>query len=351
MSKSHTSRLCTFLGALCIIGAIAPPLFAQNIQIAILRGDYELVKGFLDDGVSPDSYNSSGFAPIHSAVRAGRIDLARLILDYGGDINIQSLSNIDGGQAALHIAARNGYFDLLRLLLERNADPNIQDDVGNTPLHDAAISGDRTIARALVLAGADVNALNNDGRSVLQVADAALRSFDLSGIVFRVPITVSSQIDIDDLLDPASNIGTNALLRGDIEVGFSVLFPLGDSTVSMGPEMGVSIPIASLVAGGLILHVPIRAVVIFAPTRNINIDVLAGIELNIWNEERIKFTDLTFEIGARLDARGFLVGLQYTLPFAIPFGDPQVAYSSLNSYVANYWQNALTLSVGYRIEI
>lgn len=143
---------------------------AQNIHLVTLEGNYRAVVRALDQGESPDSYNRTGFAPIHSASRQGRTDIVRLLLDRGGTVDIRSQTRVDGGQAALHVAARNGHGALVAFLLSRDADPNIQDNRGNTPLHDAAISGDPAITRSLIRAGASVVTRNNQGQTVLEVA-------------------------------------------------------------------------------------------------------------------------------------------------------------------------------------
>lgn len=360
MNKLFLRRVRVLVVSLCVIGGamlLPAAVFAQqseNIHIAVLQADYDAVKGFLDDGVSPDSFNSTGFAPLHSAARANRADIVVLLLSYDGDVNIQSRTRIDPAQGGLHIAARNGYRGLVELLLSRGADPNIQDSRGNTPLHDAAISGDVTVARALVRGGADVTVRNSAGEDVLAVAAESLGAGVFSRNQFAIPITISSQIDFDDL---TPSIGTgliSGLLRSDVEIGFSALFPLGESIVFIGPEVGVSIPIVPLFAETVIIRIPLRAVMSFAFNYNVSLDLLVGTEFNIWSDATIQFADLTFDIGARVDLSGFLLGLNYTLPVAVALGEPQftnVSGTGVRSYTEQYWQNALTLSLGYRIRL
>ena len=66
-------------------------------------------------------------------------------------------------QAALHIAATKGLVDMARVLLETGANVNALDADRNTPLHLAAKNGRLECARALLLAGASANALNAKG--------------------------------------------------------------------------------------------------------------------------------------------------------------------------------------------
>lgn len=54
----------------------------------------------------------------------------------------------------------NGYPEIVKLLLKFGADPNAINEEENTPLHIAVQMGNKSIIRALINAGANVNALN-----------------------------------------------------------------------------------------------------------------------------------------------------------------------------------------------
>ena len=72
-----------------------------------------------------------GFAALHYAVRDGRIDAARLLLEAGAEIDQQT-----GGDESspMVVAVINGNFDLAMMLLERGADPNLLSEDGAGPL-------------------------------------------------------------------------------------------------------------------------------------------------------------------------------------------------------------------------
>jgi ankyrin repeat protein len=70
----------------------------------------------------------------------------------------------------LHTAIEHGREDLAGFFLEQGSDPNIADSNGDTPLSLALQKKNKAMAEALVLAGAQVNAVNSDGWSYLHKA-------------------------------------------------------------------------------------------------------------------------------------------------------------------------------------
>ena len=70
----------------------------------------------------------------------------------------------------LHCAAAHGQAALVRSLLAAGADPNAVDDNGATPLHWAAVQGHYAVARLLLEAGANPNAENNKGATPVHLA-------------------------------------------------------------------------------------------------------------------------------------------------------------------------------------
>ena len=74
------------------------------------------------------------------------------------------------GQTALHFAAYNDKPVTLKALIEAGADVNAQDSDGSTPLSFAAEEGNPMIVMELIKAGADVNLARHDGATPLHMA-------------------------------------------------------------------------------------------------------------------------------------------------------------------------------------
>lgn len=120
------------------------------------------------DGGAPLADPVTGVDLLSWAARGGAVRTARLLLERGADA--------DGG--ALHAAAGRGRLALVRVLLDAGADADRRDpDSGRAPLHEAVAGGPDgdapEVVRALLAAGADVNATTSDGASALDMSRVA----------------------------------------------------------------------------------------------------------------------------------------------------------------------------------
>src|SRR5690606_37491619 len=73
---------------------------------------------------------ASGFTPLLFAARAGRIDVARRLIEAGADVNQAievdppHMRSPAKGTSPLILAIENGHFELAEMLLVAGADPN-----------------------------------------------------------------------------------------------------------------------------------------------------------------------------------------------------------------------------------
>lgn len=73
-------------------------------------------------------------------------------------------------RTVLHMAAGLGYVDMVELFLDAGADPNVQDDLGGTPLINAAASSSVDVMKLLLSRSADVNCQRSNGLTALHMA-------------------------------------------------------------------------------------------------------------------------------------------------------------------------------------
>ncbi len=117
--------------------------------------DSDIVKLLLEHGANPNATSSyfGSFYALHAAAQEGRLENIRLLLAAGANVN--QFNDEPTCVTALHVAAENA----VSFLLEAGADVNAAASEGVTPLHAAAYRGELDIARMLLEAGAQVDAI------------------------------------------------------------------------------------------------------------------------------------------------------------------------------------------------
>jgi hypothetical protein len=108
-----------------------------------------------------------GSTPLHYAAVNGHVEIARLLLQNGADVNVKS----DDGFTPLHDAAFNGHVDILHLLVENGADLEAQDSDGWRALHEAVCNVHLPFIQELISRyHVDINARRNDGETALKLS-------------------------------------------------------------------------------------------------------------------------------------------------------------------------------------
>ena len=146
-------------------------LFASNgwtnLHEAVFAKEYTIVKQ-LATKESINKTTTAGLYPIHIAVKVGAIEIVKLLIERGADVD-----SVDKeGRSPLHYAVQYQNKEMIFLLLKSEADPNIQNIYGITPLHQAAYSSTIEIVKMLVMFGADPKIKNNNGNTAYDLAKA-----------------------------------------------------------------------------------------------------------------------------------------------------------------------------------
>jgi ankyrin repeat protein len=177
---------------------------------ASLYGSIAIMRMLLAHGANPNlPADREGDSPLHLAMYCGSVKRIALLLDYGANPNARDEKNqtplmwlVD---AIIHQTTKraekkkailkkkkslfhtypwerannlNCYFNMVRLLVDRGADINAQNDEGNTVLHWATLPTQDFFLRrfpqlrlieTLVAAGADPTIPNNHGETALDI--------------------------------------------------------------------------------------------------------------------------------------------------------------------------------------
>ncbi len=147
---------------------------------------YEIVAALLEHGANPNLANLEGEAALMVAARSGSLESAELLLEAGADVNAREAW---GGQTAVMWAAAQSQPEMLKLLVKHDADVNLHGAMrlwdrrtmdeprpkdmnkgGFSPLLYAARQGCTECVSILAKAGADLNAVDPDRVSPLNLA-------------------------------------------------------------------------------------------------------------------------------------------------------------------------------------
>uniref|UniRef100_UPI00358FBB71 protein phosphatase 1 regulatory subunit 12A n=1 Tax=Myxine glutinosa TaxID=7769 RepID=UPI00358FBB71 len=164
------------------------------LHAAASCGYFDIAKYLLHHGVSVAAVNNEGELPLDITedeameemlqeelnrqgvdVEAARKEEQQLMLrDARQWLNrgqVQDVRHPKSGGSALHVAAAKSYVDVLKLLIQTGMDINVRDNDGWTPLHAAAHWGKEEACHILVENLCDMHAVNKVGQTPFDVAD------------------------------------------------------------------------------------------------------------------------------------------------------------------------------------
>ncbi|XP_076086810.1 E3 ubiquitin-protein ligase MIB1-like [Mytilus galloprovincialis] len=164
----------------------------QMLQ-ACAKGDIASVQQLLKMKKELVNCKSKDLTPLMIASHEGHMDIAKLLLDSGANINTKTSENSTAlltaaagkqetlalflvsqgatvkeiakfGRSLAHHASYCGMFALLKAVLEKGCDPNVQDIEGDTALHDAIAKGhDRAVNILLSHPNINITLVNKKG--------------------------------------------------------------------------------------------------------------------------------------------------------------------------------------------
>lgn len=126
---------------------IQTPLYA-----ALEKGNLDVVRILLENGANVNLAIYYGITPLYFAVDTNNLEAVRLLLEKGAYANLAR----DSYYTPLYVAAKNGNTEIVRLLLEKGAQASLTTK-GHTPLFAAAQYGHLDVVRLLVDHGAQIN--------------------------------------------------------------------------------------------------------------------------------------------------------------------------------------------------
>eukprot|EP00898_Chlorokybus_atmophyticus_P005901 jgi/Chlat1/6311/Chrsp44S09057 len=124
------------------------------LHTACYQGSLPLLSYLLSRGSSPSLRDSSGLSPLHFAAAGGQvgaIDALVIAVGAGGEKEGLMEARDEMGRTAVHVAASGGWEGVVKRMGELGADLDASDASGRTLLH-AAVQSDRPACVSVVLA-------------------------------------------------------------------------------------------------------------------------------------------------------------------------------------------------------
>jgi ankyrin repeat protein len=170
---------------------------ATPLLLATINGNAAIIETLIKAGADPNApLTKYGDTALMMAARTGKTDAVKMLLDHAAQVNAKETW---GDTTALMWAVSERHPAVVKMLIDKGADVNarskfVPSTTGRgfegttpvapkpgqpaeehssgllTPLMFAAREGDAESARALVAAGADVNAIDGDGKDALGLA-------------------------------------------------------------------------------------------------------------------------------------------------------------------------------------
>ena len=122
---------------------------AKEIIKASKSGNVARVKELLTmDAALVGARDTDGSTPLHCATWKGHLDVVKLLLEAGAEVNAQN-ENSHWGTTPLHAAAHANQAAIAELLINQGADLNAKDMNGQPPLHHTTFHKAKAAAKVI----------------------------------------------------------------------------------------------------------------------------------------------------------------------------------------------------------
>ncbi|MBD5460361.1 MAG: hypothetical protein HDR26_05385, partial [Lachnospiraceae bacterium] len=186
----------------------------ERMMMSGQKDDYFEAAAQLFSCESMQQLDDRGTSALHEAVRNNHVDMLRVMLEKGVDVNLTQDAPADAGNTPLHIAGIYGKADVAKLLMENGADDTLQNVAGETPAHLAVMKkkfgGDLSAReRAGVLEALEhVDQERNDGKTPLML----LQYLDINTIMEIMPVLLEKGADAGHA-DAAGNTALHVITQ------------------------------------------------------------------------------------------------------------------------------------------
>ena len=148
----------------------------RPLHMATYNENIQIVRILIEAGANVNIQNKVGDTPLHLATNNENIHIIRILIEAGADVNKRNNNGILPLDNNINKEYSNNNYSILIMLIRAGTDLNSQDNDGYTPLHVATSAIDTYHVEILIQAGADKNVQNKNGDTPLHLA-TRLRNF------------------------------------------------------------------------------------------------------------------------------------------------------------------------------
>uniref|UniRef100_A0A0K2TWX8 Multiple ankyrin repeats single KH domain [Nasonia vitripennis] n=1 Tax=Lepeophtheirus salmonis TaxID=72036 RepID=A0A0K2TWX8_LEPSM len=138
------------------------------LTLACFQGRHEVVSLLLDRKAAVEHRAKTGLTPLMEAASGGYVDVGRVLLDKGADVNAPPVPS--SRDTALTIAADKGHYRFVELLVFRGAQVDVRNKKGNSSLWLASNGGHLDVVQLLHSARANIDSQDNRKVSCLMAS-------------------------------------------------------------------------------------------------------------------------------------------------------------------------------------
>lgn len=140
------------------------------LHLAVITRQANMVEALLREGADPAALDRNGQTALHLCCEYDQRDCLSVILSRSSSSMCLEIRNYEG-LSPLHLAVLRGHKDLARMLLDAGADINAMDiKSGQSPLMHAVESNNVDMVHFLIESGCDVNSQSYSGNTALHSA-------------------------------------------------------------------------------------------------------------------------------------------------------------------------------------
>ena len=208
------------------------------LQVSVRQGKIEVARLFVAHGADINSRTKYEQTLLHIASEAGHLEVAEWLLDSGADVNIRDACEL----TPIHLAAARGKLEVVRMLLKRGAEIQSRCNRGRVPFLCAVENGNPAVVRLLLDHGADAHVRDNDENSALHIA-ADRGHLEVVKILLALNLDVNARnafgtTPLSESLSRQPDIMQLLLDRGaDVQRSAGFWFPLHHAVHTGSPEI------------------------------------------------------------------------------------------------------------------